>query len=81
LAALREAGERYDLIARRNQLLNEMQAYEARCIAFKDSLLNGKLGTLNTEGVEEAEQLLLMGRSLLTRLDRTLTATQHEPMS
>jgi response regulator RpfG family c-di-GMP phosphodiesterase len=81
LAALREAGERYDLIARRNQLLNEMQAYEARCIAFKDSLLSGKLGTLNSEGVEEAEQLLLMGRSLLTRLDRTLTATQHEPIS
>ncbi len=81
LAALREAGERYDLIARRNQLLSEMQAYEARCIAFKDSLLSGKLGTLNGEGVEEAEQLLLMGRSLLGRLDRTLTATQHEPMS
>jgi DNA-binding NtrC family response regulator len=81
LAALREAGARYDLIAGRNRLLSEMRAYEANCIAFKDDLLSGKLGTLAPDGVTEAERLLQQGRELLGRLDRTLTATQHEPMS
>ncbi|MDB5323676.1 MAG: hupR1, partial [Phycisphaerales bacterium] len=81
LAALREAGQRYDLIARRNQLLKEMRSYEASCIGFKDELLSGKLGTLVPDGVTEAERLVQAGRELLGRLDRTLTATQHEPMS
>ena len=81
LAALREAGARYDLIAGRNKLLAEMRAYEASCIGFKDDLLSGKFGTMAPEGVSEAERLLQSGRELLGRLDRTLTATQHEPMS
>jgi DNA-binding NtrC family response regulator len=81
LAALHEAGARYDLIARRNQLLKEMRAYEASCIGFKDDLLTGKLGTLVPDGVSEAERLVQQGRELLGRLDRTLTATQHEPKS
>jgi response regulator RpfG family c-di-GMP phosphodiesterase len=81
LAALREAGQRYDLIAGRNRLLNEMRAYEASCIGFKDDLLSGKLGTLAPEGVTEAERLVQQGRELLGRLDRTLKATEHEPMS
>ena len=80
LAALREAGRRYDRIVQRNQLLNEMRAYEARCIAFKDGLLSGQLGTLTPAGVAEAEHLLGSGRELIGRLDQTLAATLNEPI-
>ena len=80
LAALREAGRRYDRIVQRNQLLNEMRAYEARCIAFKDGLLSGQLGTLTPAGVAEGEHLLGSGRELIGRLDQTLAATLNEPI-
>lgn len=79
LAALRDAGARYDCIARRNQLLAELRAYEARCIAYKDGLLSGQLGTLTPAGVAEGELLLAAGRVLVKRLDQTLAATAHEP--
>ena len=81
VAALREAGRRYDQIVRRNRLLNELREYEDRCVAFKDGLLSGKLGSLNPDGVTEGELLLQAGRNLITRLDETLAATAHEPMS
>lgn len=79
LAALRDAGARYDCIVRRNQLLAEVRAYEARCIAYKDGLLSGQLGTLTPAGVAEGELLLAAGRVLVKRLDQTLAATAHEP--
>ena len=80
LDALREAGARYDQIVQRNRLLAELRTYEARCGAFKDGLLSGMLGALNTEGIVESEYLLSTGSDLIARLDRTLAATQHEPM-
>jgi response regulator RpfG family c-di-GMP phosphodiesterase len=79
LAALRDAGTRYDCIARRNHLLAELRAYEARCVAYKDGLLSGQLGSLTPAGADEAEQLLAAGRALIARLDATLAATAHEP--
>ena len=79
LAALRDAGARYDCIVRRNGLLAELRAYEARCISYKDGLLSNQLGTLTPAGVDEAEQLLASGRALVARLDQTLAATAHEP--
>jgi response regulator RpfG family c-di-GMP phosphodiesterase len=78
--ALREAGRRYDRVIQRNQLLNELRAYEARCANFKDGLLSGKLGTLTSEGAQEGEQLVAAGRDLIRRLDLTLAATLHEPV-
>jgi response regulator RpfG family c-di-GMP phosphodiesterase len=81
LEALREAGKRYDHIVQRNQLLGELRTYEARCTAFKDGLLGGKLGALNADGVVESEYLLSAGSDLIARLDRTLAASLHEPMS
>lgn len=79
LAALRDAGRRYDCIVRRNHLLAELRAYEARCIAYKDGLLSGQLGTLTPAGIAEGELLLAAGRVLVARLDQTLAATAHEP--
>jgi response regulator RpfG family c-di-GMP phosphodiesterase len=79
LAALRDAGRRYDSIVARNHLLAEMRAYEARCIAFKDGLLSGQLGTLTAAGMAEGEHLLASGRDLVSRLDQTLAVTAHEP--
>lgn len=81
LDALREAGTRYDQIVKRNRLLSELQSYEARCTAFKDALLSGEMGTLTPTGAREAEELSVVGRDLIGRLDRTLAATQHEPMA
>ena len=81
LDALREAGARYDLIVRRNQLLAELRTHEARCGEFKNGLLSGLLGTLNEKGVEESERLLATQRDLIARLDRMLAATEHEPMT
>lgn len=79
VAALRDAGARYDCIVRRNHLLAELRAYEARCIAYKDGLLSGQLGSLTPAGIAEGELLLAGGRALVTRLDQTLAATAHEP--
>ena len=79
LAALREAGRRYDYLANRNQLLNDLRTYEARCIAYQDGLLSGQLGSLTPAGAEEGQELLRSGRDLIARLDQTLAATAHEP--
>jgi response regulator RpfG family c-di-GMP phosphodiesterase len=81
LDALRKAGERYDQIVQRNQLLGELRIYESRCTAFRDGLLSGKLGALNPDGVVESEYLLSTGSDLIERLDQTLAAALHEPMS
>lgn len=79
LAALREAGRRYDCIVSRNHLLGDLRAYEARCIAYQGGLLSGQLGTLTPAGLAEGEHLLLGGRELVARLDQILAATVHEP--
>jgi len=81
LEALRKAGERYDHIVERNQLLGELRSYGTRCAAFKDGLLSGKLGVLNADGTVESEYLVSTGSNLIARLDQTLAAAQHEPMS
>src|SRR4051794_37375329 len=80
LAALRAAGARYDQIVSRNRLLNELRAYEARCIAFKDGLLSGSLGSLTPDGVTEGVLLLKSGRDLIDRLDEALATSLREPM-
>lgn len=78
--ALRDAGERYDQISKRNVLLQDMRTYEARCIAYANGLLEGKLGTLTQEGVADGNRLLAEGLSLSARLDRALEVTMSEPM-
>jgi response regulator RpfG family c-di-GMP phosphodiesterase len=74
LAALREAGERYDQLAQHHKLLAELQAYEARREQFSEELLAGRLGTLTPDGAEEARRLLHSGTELLVRLNKTLAA-------
>lgn len=81
LDALRDAGRRYDQIAQRNQLLEELRAYEARGIAFHDGLLSGKLGSLTADGTSDVAQLLVDGRNLVGRLDQALATTIQEPMA
>ena len=81
LESLREAGRRYDQIVQRNQLMLELRACEARCIAFHDGLLSGEFGSLTAEGASEGKQLLNDGRNLVSRLDQTLAVTMHEPMA
>jgi DNA-binding NtrC family response regulator len=78
--ALRTAGERHDQIIDRNRLLKDIRSYEARCVAYADGLLDGKLGKLSDEGVTIGKQLLVDGRALALRLDRGLEATLREPM-
>ncbi len=79
LAALREAGQRYDQLAHRNRLLGDMRNYESRCIAFADDVLAGRHGSLKPEAVAEAHELIREGRELLTKLDATLVTSLNEP--
>jgi response regulator RpfG family c-di-GMP phosphodiesterase len=74
LAALRQAGERYDQLAQHQELLSELQAYESRREQFLEELIAGRLGTLAPEGAEEARRLLRSGTELLVRLNKTLAA-------
>ncbi len=78
--ALRLAGERHDQIVDRNRLLNDLRAYESRCVAYASGLLDGKLGTLTPDGESVGKQLLADGRALASRLDRGLEVTLKEPM-
>jgi DNA-binding NtrC family response regulator len=80
LKALGEAGDRYDRIIERNLLLTDLRKYEARCVAYADGLLAGKLGTLTKEGTDVGKLLLQDGRALAGRLDRSLESTLKEPM-
>lgn len=80
IAALRQAGDRYDAIVHRNDLLKDLRAYESRAIAYADGLLKSRLGQLTDEGAAHGKQLLTDGRSLVTRLDQALESTLREPM-
>jgi len=80
LKSLRDAGKRYDQIVKRNVLLSDLRAYETRCIAYADALVQGKLGTLTTEGKTDGLLLLSDGRSLAARLDGALETSLTDPM-
>ena len=80
VSALREAGERYDIIVKRNELLRDLRAYELACIAYADALLENKLGTLTPEGAAQGKTLVKQGQTLATRLDRALALSLSEPM-
>lgn len=79
LLALRQAGERYDRLAERNQLLDELRTYESQCIVFSDDLLSGKNGHIAPSAVGLATELVARGRQLILRLDETLEAVINEP--
>ena len=72
LASLREAGDRYDQIVKRNKLLLDLRAYESRCVKFADGLVTGEIGTLTAGGNEEGMDLLNIGKELCSRLDKAL---------
>ena len=68
--ALREAGERYDHIVKRNELLRDLRAFEATSMQFGNALLDGKMGTLAVTGVSEGKRLIKQAQELAARLDR-----------
>ncbi|HWE01548.1 MAG TPA: response regulator [Tepidisphaeraceae bacterium] len=80
LKSLRDAGKRYDQIVKRNVLLEDLRAYETRCIAYADALVQGKLGTLTPDGKSDGLKLLSDGRALASRLDGALELSLTDPM-
>jgi len=74
VATLREAGEHYDRIATRRQLLNDLKSYEAHCVEVAQQMRAGQLGTLNKDGEAEADMLVTTGLDLMRRVDQTLEA-------
>jgi DNA-binding NtrC family response regulator len=74
VAALREAGRLYDLVAARRKLLKDLKGYEARCVAMAEAMRAGRLGTLNEAGTAEADVLASTGLELMRRVDQTLAA-------
>ena len=79
IESLREAGQRYDHLVHRNRLLADLRTYESRCVTFADDVLAGRLGALKSEAVAEAQDLILVGRELIARLDATLVTSLNEP--
>lgn len=79
VAALREAGERYDQMVRRNQLLGELRAYETRCIAFSRALVAGEHGDLTPTAKAEAAALMADGKGMVGRVDDIIAAALCEP--
>lgn len=75
LAILRQAGDQYDLIVERKRLLADLQDYQARCSGLIAGLRHGQFGTLNAEGMAEAEQLVEAGVALRARLEWTREQT------
>ena len=80
LAALRDAGQRYDQIIARNRLLSDLRVYEARCVAYGSVLLDGRASALTPECASAGLQLWNEARALAVRLDKALQATLKEPM-
>lgn len=80
LSSLRQAGERYDQIIKRNEVIGDMRNYEARCVAYAEGLLSGVFGRLTPVGETEGRRLLQDGRDMASRLDKALEVTLREPM-
>lgn len=72
MAVLREAGEVYDRLTEREQLLADLQAHEQRCMAFDDQLQSGQTVEVDPAIAAKLASLFGEGRKLLGRLGSAL---------
>ena len=77
-AVLHQACEEYDRIVERKRLLTDLRDAKARSLAFVSGLQDGRFGTLNPRGQEEAGQIAAAGPSLLDRLGQALAPERPE---
>jgi DNA-binding NtrC family response regulator len=71
-AVLHQACGEYERIVERKRLLTDLRGAQARVLALVDGLRDSRLGTLNSSGLAEVEQMAADGRSLLERLGHAL---------
>ena len=81
LVILKEAGDMYDRIAEREQLLADLRAHEERCIAFDDEFRKGRAGQADPALAAKLENLFGDGRQLLARLGHALIKPVSTPTS
>ena len=79
LVTLKEAGEMYDRIAEREQLLADLRTHEEHCIAFDDEFRKGEAGQVDPALAAKLEGLFGTGRQLLSRLAEALTKPVSPP--
>src|SRR5712692_3510672 len=77
-AVLRQACEEYDRIVERKRLLVDLRDAKTRSLAFVNGVQDGRFGTLNPSGQEEAGQIAAAGPSLLDRLGQALAPQRRE---
>jgi DNA-binding NtrC family response regulator len=80
IATLKEAGEMYDRLTEREQLLADLKSHEERCVAFDDQVRRGQAGQLDPAVAAKLENLFSDGRTLLSRLARALMKPVSTPV-
>lgn len=79
LQTLREAGETYDRLAAREQLLADLRDHEVRCIAFDDELQRESGDAVAPAVAARLKGLFGEGRDLLARLGDALKPQRPLP--
>lgn len=72
MTVLHEAGEVYDRLTEREQLLADLAAHESKCVAFDDLLRAGQTGEVDPAVAAKLATLFGEGRKLLGRLGSAL---------
>ena len=77
IEALREAGDVYDRIAARAQLLADLREHQERCVAFDEELHRTRPASLDPATAARLDALFGEGRALLARLGEALAAERR----
>jgi DNA-binding NtrC family response regulator len=81
VAVLREAGEQYDKIVERRQLLVDLKHQEQKCITFAEDLRATPGEVLAAERAAQLEALVRSSQALLARLTSILESTEAVAIS